>query len=319
MRLRVGIGTVVCLLVLGAVAAAPVSARAPLRFRERFTQLPYVGVSTSGRYTLLETTVQGEVGVVLDELTGRRATVWLPADCPEPDSNNLMPGGAWLLEDCTSSRVDLYSLARGSWLDVPIAPGCVNFHAGPGSTCSLYAVGTDWIAYDESSYRLGDQFVLQNIASGALRRDPANARTLADLSSPALVHHVCRPLRTPAQGAMVGLIGGFALAITGGGVVVERCGSRLHRALPFTDGFVYDTWSTSDSRALIWQAPPWHVLSGIFLPSLQRFSVSAAKPRRFQPDIGEQTSDRHIYLLISPTSPTSQERVLWAPLPRPRS
>ena len=60
------------------------------RFREHFSVLPYVGVDSSGRYTLFETTVQGEVGVVLNELTGRQTTVWLPPGCPAPDPNDQM-------------------------------------------------------------------------------------------------------------------------------------------------------------------------------------------------------------------------------------
>jgi len=318
MRWRVGISTVVCVLV-GATAAAAVSARAPLRFREHFSALPYVGVDSSGRYTLFQTTVQGQVGVVLDELTGRKTTAWLPSDCPAPDADNLMLGGGWLLEDCTSSRVDLYSLARGSWRAVPIAAGCVTFHAGAGSSCSVYAVGSDWIAYDESSVRLGDRFVFQNIASGALRHDPANPRTLADLSSPTLVHRLCRPLRTPESGSMVGLAGRLALVINESGVVLERCGSHLHVPLPFMDGSVIDTWSASDARSLVSDLIPAGVLNGIFVPSRQRFSVTVPLPRRFRFDSSEFASDRHIFLIVPPATPTSQARVLWAPLPQPRS
>jgi hypothetical protein len=315
MRWRVGTGMVVCLLV-GAVAVTAASARPWLKFRVHFTALPYVGVSTNGPYTLFDTTVQGEVGVVLDELTGKRTTVWLPADCPEPDSDNLMLGGGWLLEDCTSSRVDLYSLAGNFWRPVPIAPSCVNFRQGPGSSCTPYAVGADWIDYDESSTRFGDQSVFQNIASGTLRRDPANRRTLADLSSPTLAHRVCPPLRVPAEGSMIGLRGRFVLAVNGRGVVVERCGSRFHLALPFLDGSLIDTWSASDARAIVEDGALPGVLNGIFVPSMQRFSVSARIPLRVRDASIELASDRHLYLLIPPTTATSQERVMWAPLPQ---
>lgn len=314
MRWRVRVGTVVCLLVSCTVAVA--SARAPLRFREHFSALPYVGVDSSGRYTLFETTVQGEVGVVLDELTSRQSTVWLPSDCPAPDPNDLMLGGPWLLEGCTGSKLDLYSLAGGYWRPVAIAPGCVSFHAGRGSSCSVYAIGSDWVEYDESSIRLGDRFVFQNIASGALRRDPANAVTLADLSSPTLAHRLCRPLRTSRGDSMVGLPGRFALAISESGSVLERCGTRLHRPLALDNGSVIDTWSASDARTLAWNASQGYALDGLFLPSLQPFTVSAP-PRRLRSGSGEFASDRHIYLEVPPAAPTGHFRVFWAPLPQP--
>lgn len=316
MRWRVGIGTVVCLCVLCAVAVASAPAARPLRFREHFSVLPYIGVDSSGPYTLFETRVQGEVGVVLDELTGSQTTVSLPADCPAPDPNDLMLGETWLLEGCTGSRLDLYSLAGGFWQPVAIAAGCVNFHAGPGSSCTVYAVGSDWVEYDESSLRLGDRFVFQNIASGTLRRDPANAFTLADLSSPTLAHRLCRPLRTSRGDSMIGLPGRFALAISESGSVLERCGTRMHRPLAFDNGSVIDTWSSSDARALVWNANHGYALDGLFFPSLQRFTVSAP-PRQFRLGSAEFASDRHIYLEVPPNSPTSQARVLWAPLPQP--
>jgi hypothetical protein len=316
MRWRVGMGTVVCLVVFCTAAATSGVERAPLRFRARFSLLPYLGVDSSGRYTLFETAVQGELGVVLDELTGRQTTAWLPSDCPAPDANNRILGGPWLLEDCTSSRLDLYSLAGGYWRPVTVPRGCVNFRAGPGSNCSVYAVGSDWVEYDESSTRFGDRFVFQNLASGALRRDPANAVTLADLSSPTLAHRLCRPLRTSRGDSMIGLPGRFALAIGESGAVLERCGTRLHRSLALDNGSVIDTWSSSDARTLVWNAYPGYRLDGLFLPSLEQFTVSAP-PRQFRAGSAEFASDRHIYLEVPPISPTSEFRVLWAPLPQP--
>jgi hypothetical protein len=172
------------------------------------------------------------------------------------------------------------------------------------------------VEYDESSARLGDRFVFQNIASRGLRRDPANAVTLADLSAPALAHRLCRPLRTSRGDSMIGLPGRFALAISEGGSVLERCGTRLHRPLAFNNGSVIDTWGSSDAHALVWNANQGHALDGLFLPSLRQFTLSAS-PRQFRPGSDEFASDRHIYLEIPPVSPTSPLRVFWAPLPQP--
>lgn len=318
-----GMAAVVCLLAWGAVAEARASARAPLRvparaplrFREHFSALPYVGVQSSGRYTLFQTAVQGEAGVVFDELTGRRTAVWLPSDCPAPDPDNLVLGGAWLLEDCTSTRVDLYPLAGGDWRPVRVAPGCVNFHAGLGSSCDVDAIGSDWIEYDESSALVGDRFVFQNIDSGALRHDPASAGTLADLSSPRLRHRLCRPLRASPGESMIGLPERFALALTEAGAALERCGTRRRHSVDFDDGSAADTWSAGDARTLVWD-PGGSRLDGLFLPSLRRFTLSASALRSRA--VGtEIVSDRHIYYNVVPDSPTAPLRVLSAPLPQP--
>jgi hypothetical protein len=237
-----------------------------------------------------------------------------------PDPNGFLFGGGWLVEDCATSRLDLYSLAAGSWSSIEIAAGCQRFDPGPGSACEPYAVGADWIEYDESSTQFGDRFVFQNIASGILRPDPANSRTLADLSSPGLAHRLCNPLVTPRYGGgLIGLTGRMVLVNSGAGATLERCGSRLHEVLPFDAGFSYDTWSKSDTSAILFTSDVGPVLNGIFVPSLRPFRVVPILKRRVdRGNVSYDYGDRHIYideLRVSSTSLT--QRVLAAPLPEP--
>lgn len=318
---RARIGTVMCALVIGGIAAAPASARRTLTFHEQFSVTPYVGVLTGDRYTLFSTSVQGEVGVVLDELTGRQTTVWLPADCPAPEGGPTL-GGSWLLEDCTSSRLDLYSLAGGNWQPVTVAQGCQQLNRSQTSRCLIDAVGDDWIEYDLSTTRSGDRFVFQNIATGAVQRDPTNATTVADPNSPVLAQRLCSPLRVPRYGQL-SFDGRFAIADEPDGTMfLERCGTR--RRVPLSGGIdipIYG-WERLNTPAIVWPTRPGLALGGIFLSSLHEFRVIETPPRhvsRFAILDGHLSfSDRHVYVEIAPTSPTGRFRVMSAPLPTDR-
>jgi len=278
--------------VFGWPVVAVASTPAALALHPRFHPLSFTGSQTDGRYTLLSTTVQGEVGVVIDELTGARSVVWLPADCPVP-ANGPMLGGGWLLESCTTSRVDLYSLVTQTWRQVAVAPACSRVNAGTTSSCVPEAIGSDWIEYDESSEQFGDRFVFQSISGGELRRDPANPRTVVDLSSPRLARRLCAPLRVPKYGR-VSLDGAFAVVSGPAGAFLERCGRRLHLALgPAV--FVHCV-----PGAIAWWAGPGGSLAGMLLPSLRRFRVIVPQPRRAQV-VDALISDRHIYLEVLPT------------------
>ncbi len=285
---------------VAAAAAAPPA----LVFHPSFQRLGFTGFDVDGRYTLLSTSVQGEVGVVFDELTGARSVVSLPTDCPVPDNGPLL-GGGWLLEDCTTSRVDLYSLAAQTWRQVTVASGCSRFNAGTGSSCVPDAIGSDWIEYDESSEHFGDRFVFQPIDGGPPRRDPANARTIVDLSSPRLARRLCTPLSVPKDGEVT-LDGAFGVVGGPAGTFLERCGRRLHLALG-------PAVTVQSARGLIAWSPAGHSLEGVLLPSLRRFRVILPWRRRAL-ILDAQISDRRIYLEVVPVS-ADQGQVWSAPLP----
>lgn len=99
-------------------------------------------VTTNGPYTLVMS--GGGAGQVLDEITGQRVRLQLPAYCPSPAAQPVL-GNSWLMEACDASHLALYSLADRSWREVTVASGCVHFNAGPGSACVPLAIGTEWI------------------------------------------------------------------------------------------------------------------------------------------------------------------------------
>ena len=284
-----------------AVAATP----AALVLHPRFSPLGFTGSQTDGRYTLLSTTVQGEVGVVVDERTGTRSVVSLPVDCPVP-ANGPVLGGGWLLENCTTSRVDLYSLVTQTWRQVLVAPACSRLNTGTASSCLPAAIGSDWIEYDESSPQLGDRFLFQSVSGGGLRRDPANARTVVDLSSPRLARSVCAPLAVPKDGQIT-LDGAFVVATDPAGMFLERCGRHLH--LPLGPA----AFVQSVPGAIAWLAGSGRSLDGILLPGLRRFRVILPRPRHALV-IDAQITDGHLYLEVIPDR-GSQGQLWSAPLP----
>ena len=91
--------------------------------------------------------------------------------------------------------VELYSLADGTRHTVTLSPGmpyCSSPPSDPEVGCSADAVGADWIEWVASSYHhLPTSVYFQNIQTGELRSDPTNAKTFADLNSPALAHRTC--------------------------------------------------------------------------------------------------------------------------------
>ncbi len=185
----------------------------------------------------------------------------------------------------------MYSLARRRWRSVAVAPACVHFHAGVGSSCVPVAVGTAWIEFDEGSIQLGDISVFENIHTSRLRRDPTNATTFPNLDSPRLAQRLCRPLRVPARTfVFFAFQAPFVLVTTEGGPTLERCGTRRRWVLsgePLQAGSAPGVvmWTDGGGRGR---------LDGIFIPSLRRFRVMLPTDATDVTDV--QLSQRHLYL-----------------------
>jgi hypothetical protein len=254
---------------------------------------------TVGRYTIFATGTTGSAGVVFDEQTRARTTVVLPSGCAAPLSAPIA-GGSWLVEYCTKSTVDVYSLAAKTWRTLAIPAACLDTR---GAECLPDTVGSDWIEYDETSVRLGDVLVFQNITNGQARANPADATTVPDLNSPELADHLCSPVRRPAKGTITP-DGQFAIVTGPTGTFLERCGTRLHLALdngPFL---------TITARALYWLAGPHGPINGILLPSLRRFTIPGPPGDLIYMSV----SDRHLY--VEAAAPPSPLTHVWsAPLP----
>jgi hypothetical protein len=253
------------------------------------------GVLASGEYVLLSTTV-ATVPTVFPStgwivVNNRRGTT----KALDPGCDAVALGPPWVLMRCPQSTgpygpydVELYSLADGTRHAVTLSPGmpyCSSPPLDPEVDCSAQAVGAYWIEWVGSSYHhVPTQVVyFQNIDTGELRRDPTNATTVADLNSPALAHKTCPGVRLmrdldSGYGTRWGSLtqyGQFALVTATNGIaVLERCGTHMRRQLPpGSDG--YSSALASTDSAIMWQADPGQ-LSGLFLPSLQRFTVPLA-------------------------------------------
>jgi hypothetical protein len=164
-------------------------------------------------------------------------------------------------------------------------------------------MGSDWIEYDQSSVRLGDVLVFQNITTGRAHANPANVTTVADLNSPDLAEHLCAPVRAPAKG-MITPDGRFAIARGPTGTFLERCGARLHLAV--NNG----QFLASSPHALFWPAGPHGPIDGILLPSLRRFTIPGPPGDLIFLSI----SSRHLYVETA-APPAALTRVWSAPLP----
>ena len=257
-------------------------------FAPHYRVVGHHGVATDGRYTLLWSTRRGEVGTFIDELTGRRRRIMQPAGCRSGGRITPVLGDSWLLAACGPGLVESYSPAAHEWRAVTVAPECRNYRTSAGG-CIPIAVGTDWIEYDKQSIRFGDRFIFQDIATGAVRRDPTNARTLADLDSPVLAQRVCAPLRVPRHGTLT-FDGRFAVADGATGTFIEKCGTRLRVPVP-------SNYVATGPRSLVWLTSPTQPVSGVFLPTLRQFSVARPPGHSYLVDV--ELSLRHIYITVS--------------------
>jgi hypothetical protein len=248
-------------------------------------------VFTSGDY-LLSTTGLYPHGLAPIVINDRLSTT--TALDPRCDADALGP--PWVLMSCPQGSgpydpygphdVELYSLAEGTRQKVTLSPGMPYCSSPPYDSevsCSADAVVAYWIEWVASSYHhLPTSAYFQNIQTGELRGDPTNAKNFADLNSPALAHRTCPGVQLLPNPSYTVYSGGtawgsltpygqFALAVTDNGAFLERCGTHMRRLL--TSGSTgYSSALASNTSAIVWQAVPDH-LSGLFLPSLQTFTI----------------------------------------------
>lgn len=270
------------------MAALASALLALIAFTPHYRVVGHHGMATDGRYTVLWSGRPVEVGTLIDEQTGRRTRVRLPTDCRAGRRVAPVLGDSWMLADCRRGRVDLYSPADGGWQAVTVATACRNFGSSAGG-CIPVAVGTDWIEYDKQSYRLGDQFMFQNIATGAVSGDPTGTTTLPDLDSPVLAQRVCAPLRVPRHGKLT-FDGPFAVASGATGTFIERCGSRLRLPVPFFN-------VATAPGSIVWLPSPTSAVRGVFLPSLRRFTVAPPPGHAYVVDV--ELSVRRLYVTVA--------------------
>jgi hypothetical protein len=288
--------------VLVALSGASVTASAhqrkprPLVLHPRFH---VVGSGTDGVYIdgpfvlLMNVAANFEAsGTLIDEQTGTETSVSYPG-CYLPEFNIWDPvGGPWLMLFCGQanqafSGFELYDLYTGEWQAVVPDPGIISY----GNNCSggapycgsgVMGFGADWIEWEEHCRYCDYTYLFQNIDTGQVQSLPGwqvGGRITPDLDSASLAHPLCLPLTVPAglppipgakpEVGSVSFYGSFAIASSGTGDVLERCGSRLKLAVGSGNEPV-----GASSHAIVWAAGSnRHRLDGLFLPSLRRFVI----------------------------------------------
>jgi hypothetical protein len=117
----------------------------------------------------------------------------------------------------------------------------------------------------------------ENVQTGGVRADPSTATTTVDLDAPQLAEPVCAPLSQPSLrvggpkrfGVLTSLGSRFELT----GRYLERCGTHLHLLLPGGHGGGGGgPTMAANRRVVVWSTAAGGV-SGLFLPSLRRFTV----------------------------------------------
>ena len=236
----------------------------------------------SGEYVLLSSAVndgQNPGWIVINDRLGTTTALdpqcqvtaigppWALLSCPPPSN----PSGAY--------DVELYSLTQGTRQTVTPSPGmppqCPQVPFGTQCT-SAAGVGIYWIRWEATCYHCTVTSFFQNIQTGELRKDPTNATTFADLNSVILAHTTCPGVRLMPQPSYLtpwGSLtydGQFALVSSASSVFLERCGTHMRRLIGGQSRASYAL--TSNAGAIVWQAVT-SKLTGLFLPSLQNFTI----------------------------------------------
>lgn len=246
--------------------------------------------TADGRYVVMA----GPGGTTLiDDQTGKHTTLSVPALC----GLSYTVGGGWVLTSCSgfgNAPYQLYSIATGTWRALTSAGGMP------------VALGSDWIEYYGTTetgctVHCAYQYTFADIATGQLRMLPdwtSGGITVPDLNSPGLAAKLCSPLRVP-QGfpndltaaalapSPLTFAGRFAAGIEWHlrsglyelRLLVERCGSRLHQVLTSQVSSSPSNQFAVNRHAVIWENLRGGPVHGVFLPSLQRFTIPLPRIR----------------------------------------
>jgi hypothetical protein len=301
---------VAAMLIASGIATNRATARAigpALTIPARFTRLGS-GELVGSEARSLVFNQQTSAGFLIDGTTGRRAALSVPgctgAAAISAQTIVFVCGGG-----DSGESYQLYDIATGRLrpleLNSALAPACTPLTA---SCLQITAVGADWVSVlspcdDEHCSEI---YSLENLSTGAILSDPTSATTAIDLDTASGGRRLCQPVTVPANGqgiedgrppfGSVASAGRFQIATSEAGSFLEECGAPLHQFLTYTSypGCAHQTCSPPlSSHMIIWESKPGH-LSGVFAPSLRRFTI--AVPRTVDPQAaGEQFVIGHEY------------------------
>jgi hypothetical protein len=289
-----------CVAGLICAAAVPAAASASAMHRTRvarpekltlkFTRLGAGAVFGDGRYVLAfgnDTGYpSGEQGVLVDGLTGQQTAI------SEPCASASAIGAGSIVFSCDFGYW-LYSIASGQMRPLPVSPSvfvssCLGSENGPLQCALATSVGVDWVAFETpcgQEHCGPPAYGFQNLATGDTASDPTTTHTMVDLDAASLQRHLCGGVTVPSwpypysyEGGVpsVTVDGRFAVATSPGGSYLERCATKLHEFLTYTayPGCPHGACGPPvNSSEIVWESKPLQ-LSGIFLPSLRRFTIT---------------------------------------------
>ena len=280
-------------------------------------------ITADGRYAVVASRRSGTF--LIDDKTGQQTLLTPPTLC----GYTYFVGGGRVLTSCVgygNPPYQLYSIATGTWTAVNLSGGMP------------VAIGSDWIEYygpvdagciEHCNY----QWSFGDIATGQIQTLPEwapGATTIPDLNASMLASHLCSPLRVP-QGFPtdetstadapnpVAFAGRFAAGTEwykNGGLwelrlLLERCGSRLHRVLTTQISSSITPQFAINHHAVIWQNYRGGPIHGIFLPSLRKFRIALPPYLSRHPRAPLFLTSRSLYLSVG------AEKVMVTASPRP--
>jgi hypothetical protein len=184
----------------------------------------------------------------------------------------------------------IHDLTTGAYRTLALSPEIQHFDDG-STDCGALPVllGDDWLEFDQQCDKpdgtaaFSHDYVFENTHTGAFASLPAwksGGRIVPNLNSPQLGQRLCPSLRTPARAPTAMVVdGSFAIASEAtyidtarDRIYLRRCGTRLHMRIRLGAEF---SIVGANSHAVVWEVDNGGLLgqfSGVFLPSLRRFS-----------------------------------------------
>lgn len=305
-------------------AAARTSAHAsrPVTLKLEFARAGSGNLLGDGRYVVMGMSL-------IDSRTGQRTQISAPG-CFLVNA----VGGGWVVLTCgtdTAPSYSLYDIGDGQTLPLTINQSLIqpDCDAGDPGCENVTAIGSDWIAFAPMCVEehCNMTFAFQNLSTGETAPDPTNRTTAVDLNSSTLGQQVCSPVTVPTtdigsegnlqEWGSLEFDGRFAVATSNGGSFLVRCASNLQQRLTYTSypGCAHAACSPPfNSHLIVWESRPLQ-LTGIFLPSLRRFTIPV--PGVIDPSPGMYVNgDRYALALTDRTLYVGNGRGVWSvPMP----
>jgi hypothetical protein len=264
-----------------AVPAVTPAAGAPvvLHLKYRLVARGVVSPSVSGAYVgFSQYPSHGpERFVLINDRTGKR--IVMPRGC-----DGGVVGVAWVALYCGnltgpafSPFYGLYNVQKRKLRRFPCDAVCQQDY----DNANLVAVGSRWLEVQvQANQSCGDGVhygcgpttdIYYNIRTGEPRVTSVGQSTIVDLNSPTLTRALCPPLIGP----LWWFDGTFALVQAANGILLERCGSNLEMPLVTATSYAETVLANTEAVAVCSDSGTGQ--SGIFLPSLRRFTFTVPK------------------------------------------